>query len=111
MPQYLVSYRILETETITRVSHAERIISAESLADAVTIAEACSEVASCFVVTTDPPQVETEAQILLDSVQVSSVSAPVVPDPGLPPAVYDPEPAPDGSDYNFIQVEPTPSAG
>ena len=114
MPNYNVTYTISTTTTTVRTETAERIIRADSFSQAVTFANDLDYQAPGFVVESSDESVGSVTLIALDGVEAASAAAPPVPvvrDLGLPAAEYDPEPAPDGSDYNFIQVEPTPRVG
>jgi hypothetical protein len=112
MNRYTVIHTLSRTRTIVETVEVESVVEAESFTAAASQAESLS-----------PDFDEDEYEVLseevssstetLDSISFSgAVAAAVVSErglDGLPPAVYDSEPAPSGAPYSFVQVEPTPS--
>jgi hypothetical protein len=107
---YKVTHLVRRTRTVVETAEVTSMVEAGSFGDAGDQAEELQFLSldnQNFVVENE----SSVSDCALASVSLVRASAPAAAmlDSGLPPAVYDAEPAPDGRAYNFIQVEPVPS--
>lgn len=109
MPTYTVTYELETTRSVIVRERAKRLISAATFTEAVQLARQEQDLEPFVVEVLSSVESSSTTPHLLSVIEAPAATA--APDPGLPLAYYSPEPSPAGSDYNFIQVEPTPFSG